>query len=177
MTAVRNDTLDNMYDHPSLDASLEDFEHADQPSPTFRVPSHHSGFKSEDSEAGVDSSSEPPWSPQAWRRSTASSGWYRHQPYLRDSSHLRSSTSPMKSRDSSPKYESAQEDDNDVTLAANIPLPRGSLSPNKERSMSPTRFGEAKQDFGHTSVGDRSEIMPAQVENPNNCMSEHCVVD
>ena len=123
-----------MFDnHPSLSASLEDFEHNEQRSPVFRVPSHHSGFRSDESDAGQDSVSDGPWSPPGWRNQSTGSAWYRHQPYLQES-RLRLSASPAKSRErSSPGVKS----DDDPTLPANIPLPRGSLSPMKEMSPGP----------------------------------------
>ncbi|KAL8839781.1 MAG: hypothetical protein Q9170_001592 [Blastenia crenularia] len=127
---------DSFDDHPSLSASLEDFEHNDR-SPTFGLPSQHSGFKSEESGPEADSNSEGPWSPPAWRRPTANAGWYQHQPYAQDNRLLKSSKSPSRSRTTSPHYQSAIEDEGDTILPANIPLPRGSMSPIKEQSPSP----------------------------------------
>lgn len=50
MAARGMDELLHEFDaHPSLQASLEDFEH-DERSPVFGLPSQHSGFRSEDSE-------------------------------------------------------------------------------------------------------------------------------
>ncbi|KAI4177346.1 MAG: hypothetical protein LQ343_000326 [Gyalolechia ehrenbergii] len=137
------DALDN---HPSLSASLEDFEHNDR-SPTFGLPSQHSGFKSEESEPEGDSTSEGPWSPPAWRRQTNDAGWYQHQPYAQESRLLRPSKSPSRSRTTSPRYQSAKEDEGDTILPANIPLPRGSMSPVKEQSPGPA---EAVQSPGNT---------------------------
>ncbi|KAL8812668.1 MAG: hypothetical protein Q9223_000570 [Gallowayella weberi] len=130
------DPLDDFDDHPSLAASLEDFEHNER-SPTFGMPSQHSGFKSEESEPEGDSNSEGPWSPPAWRRQVADAGWYRHQPYAQNSRHLKPSTSPSRSRQTSPQYQSAHEEEGDTILPANIPLPRGSISPTKEQSPCP----------------------------------------
>ncbi|KAJ5164493.1 uncharacterized protein N7500_006323 [Penicillium coprophilum] len=85
------DDLDNVFDdHPSLDASLEDFENNTNPhrSPMFALPSQHSGFRSEDSD-GEDAEIEDPaqerWSPPGFHQPeyVQGSGWYRHQPYLR----------------------------------------------------------------------------------------------
>ncbi|KAL8762188.1 MAG: hypothetical protein Q9184_001785 [Pyrenodesmia sp. 2 TL-2023] len=118
------DHPDAFDDHPSLAASLEDFEHNDR-SPTFGLPSQHSGFKSDESEPEGDSTSEGPWSPPAWRRRTADAAWYRHQPYAQDHRLLRPSTSPSGSRTTSPRYQSAEEaEEGDTIQAANIPLPR-----------------------------------------------------
>ncbi|KAL8730299.1 MAG: hypothetical protein Q9166_004182 [cf. Caloplaca sp. 2 TL-2023] len=134
--AVGMDNLDAFDDHPSLAASLEDFEHNDR-SPTFGMRSQHSGFRSEESEPEGDSVSEGPWSPPAWRRQEADAGWYRHQPYAQDNRHLKPSKSPSRSRHTSPRYQSPKEDEGDTILPANIPLPRGSMSPVKEQSPSP----------------------------------------
>ena len=160
------DLPDGFDDHPSLCASLEDFEHSDR-SPTFRLPSQHSGFKSEESEPGGDSTSEGPWSPPAWRRQTADAGWYRHQPYAQDCRLLKPSTSPSRSRTTSPQYQSVQEDEGDTTLPANIPLPRGSMSPVKEQSPSP-EAAQPPKDY----IEDRalSEQPDAIVGSANNCM-------
>ncbi|KAL9605879.1 MAG: hypothetical protein Q9179_000943 [Wetmoreana sp. 5 TL-2023] len=158
------DNLDAFDDHPSLSASLEDFEHNDR-SPTFGLPSQHSGFKSDDSEPDAESNSEGPWSPPAWRRHTVEAGWYRHQPYAQDSRHLKPSMSPSRSRDTSPQYQSIKEDEGDTILPANIPLPRGSMSPVKEQSPSP----EVVHDRGG-SHEDRaqSEQPAAPPASPNN---------
>lgn len=126
-------------DHPSLSASLEDFEHSPR-SPLFGLPSQHSGFRSEESDSEDGPASEvsgEPWSPPAWRQKNAAGGWYQHQPYPQDNNLLRASASASRSRGTSPIYDSAQEEEGDTTLAAKIPLPRGSMSPVKERS--PTR--------------------------------------
>ena len=130
------DNLDAFDDHPSLSASLEDFEHNDR-SPTFAMPSQHSGFKSEESEPEGDSNSEGPWSPPAWRRQIADAGWYRHQPYAHDNQRSKPSISPSRSRHTSPQYKSARDEEGDTILPANIPLPRGSMSPVKEQSPAP----------------------------------------
>ncbi|KAL8904918.1 MAG: hypothetical protein Q9207_002948 [Kuettlingeria erythrocarpa] len=131
------DHLDAFDDHPSLAASLEDFEHNDR-SPTFGLPSQHSGFKSDESEPEGDSTSEGPWSPLAWRSQTADAAWYRHQPYAQDSRLLRPSKSPSRSRTTSPQHQCAEAaEEGNTILAANIPLPRGSMSPIMEQSPSP----------------------------------------
>ncbi|KAI4195263.1 MAG: hypothetical protein LQ350_007282 [Teloschistes chrysophthalmus] len=160
------DNLDTFDDHPSLCASLEDFEPNDR-SPTFGVPSQHSGFKSEDSEPEGDSNSEGPWSPPAWRRQTTEAGWYRHQPYAQDSRHLKPSSSPSRSRTTSPQHHSLKEDeDEDETiLPANIPLPKGSMSPTKERSPSPEVMRDAA---GKAEVREHSEQPIVAAASPNN---------
>lgn len=156
-------------DHPSLSASLEDFEHHENRSPMFGLPSQHSGFRSE-SEADAESSAGEPWNPPAFRKPQTSSGWYRHQPCQQLSSRLQNSASPPRSRETSPQYESAQEDEedhNDVTLPANIPLPRGSVSPAKERSPSPSPYPESKEEFGR-KFGEREQAVTVP-DHPNNC--------
>lgn len=168
MAANRMDSLDEMFDnHPSLSASLEDFENNENASPVFRLPSQHSGFKSDDSEADVESNSEGPWSPPAWKQQNTGSGWYRHQPYQQTDLGLRASGSPSRSRETSPKYESAREDEADLTIPANIPLPRGSMSPVKERSRSPSPYLERKQDPGEM-FGQAEPASPV-AESPSNC--------
>ena len=166
------DLLDEAFDdHPSLSASLEDFEHNENRSPLFALPSQHSGFKSEDSEAGGESTSDSPWSPPAWTTQSAGKSWYRHQPYARQNASLKPPRSASRSRDASPKYESAREDEGDLTIPANIPLPRGSLSPMKERTPSPSPFPERGQDFGKT-FGQAEEPVSTS-ENTNNCLSPY----
>ncbi|KAL4952019.1 hypothetical protein BDW69DRAFT_29059 [Aspergillus filifer] len=161
------DELDNVFDdHPSLDASLEDFENTSNAhrSPVFGLPSQHSGFRSEGSD-GEDEDTiavGDRWSPPGFRRydHTPGSGWYRHQPYERKIEHGRFSlkptvgVSPSQSREASPQYEDAPEAPaaghrsplspeagGDVTdVAANVPLPdEAATSPLKGRSPSPIR--------------------------------------
>lgn len=170
METDRMDLLDEAFDdHPSLSASLEDFEHNENRSPPFALPSQHSGFKSDDSEAGAASVSDEPWSPPAWRAQSPGKNWYRHQPYSTQNGSLKPPGSGSLSRDPSPQYESAREDEEDVTIPANIPLPRGSLSPVKERSPSPSPYPEGEQDFGKT-FGQAEEPVSTS-ENANNCLS------
>ena len=166
-------------DHPSLSASLEDFEQSPR-SPVFGLPSQHSGFKSEESESEDEPKSDlsgEPWSPPAWRQQKSAGGWYQHQPYLQNK-HLKSSVSASHSRDTSPKYESAQEDEGDITLAAEVPLPRGSVSPVKEGSPclpsgkeSISRGPSPYPHGGHASsppFGETEDTV-AVTENANNC--------
>jgi hypothetical protein len=156
------DDFGNVFDdHPSLDASLEDFEeeHTTSPPsrpPAFGIPSTHSGFRSEcsvDPDDTLDTSSTAgdPWSPPGFKRaymqqqnhqlfpaSMPGSAWYRRQPYLRNAPELRPTPgiSPAGSREPSPQYEDAI-DDPDLILPASIPLPPGTDSPLKGRSVSP----------------------------------------
>ena len=170
MAHNRINSLTNMYEsHPSLSASLEDFENNENRSPLFGLPSQHSGFKSEDSEADAEANSEEPWSPPAWRNSAAG-GWYRHEPYPQ-SDPTRLSASPSRSRQTSPQYEDAREVEDDTLIPANIPLPRGSMSPTKERSPSPQPFAGGGQDFGQ-QFGQAEEQAPPAPDNGNNCTSQ-----
>lgn len=119
--------------HPSLSASLEDFEHHDKNSPkVIRIPSHRSGFHEESSEPGTDSD-QLQYSPAFFRPTMSShtSGWYRHQPYDGSSPLRLSPDARLNSRERSFLRASATFDDDDPTLPINIPLPQGSMSPTK----------------------------------------------
>ncbi|KAL2851947.1 hypothetical protein BJY01DRAFT_103167 [Aspergillus pseudoustus] len=157
------DELDNVFDdHPSLDASLEDFENTSNShrSPLFGLPSQHSGFRSESDNEDEDATPHGDrWSPPGFRRyddNVPGSGWYRHQPYNRIIDHERFGLkptvgiSPSQSREASPQYEDAPEapmagtrslsaETGDVTVAASVPLPPDADSPLKGRSPSPLR--------------------------------------
>ena len=179
-------------DHTSLTGSLGDFSDSDkQQSPLFGLPSQHSGFRSSsepsecDHEAGTAREEEAesddlPWSPPAWRQPTSAGGWYRHQPYSQDVERLKSQ-SASRSRGTSKGFESALGEDEDATLAAKIPLPKGSISPvrdspypvttspPKERSpsvRSPSPKVYESEDLGQAQEADVS----AGAQNPNNCM-------
>lgn len=156
-------------DHASLSASLEDFEHDEQRSPLFGLPSQHSGFKSSDeSEPESEAArSEGPWSPPAWRSKNTAGGWYRHQPYAQDNKNLKVSMSASRSRDTSPQYESAEEE-GDRTMPANIPLPRGSMSPIKERSPTPSLYPEGEREFS-PKFGEAEGAVVVS-ENNSNCL-------
>lgn len=152
------DELDNVFDdHPSLDASLEDFENNSNShrSPVFGLPSQHSGFRSEDSDGEIEEPTGERWSPPGLRQHdyVQGSAWYRHQPYLRKSHpnaerlELKPTiglSSPSPSREPSPQYEDALEgpakahtETGDLTVAANVPLPPAADTPQKGRSLSP----------------------------------------
>ena len=128
------DMLD-LDDHASITPSIE--EEYERHSPTFDLPSQHSGFRSENPESDIDdhSSTGAPWSPPGFKsHNMSASGWFRHDPYGRHQ--LRPSHSPSHSRQTSPEYQDAPEDA-DVTIAARVPLPKGTDSPVKERSPEP----------------------------------------
>ncbi|KAB8337330.1 hypothetical protein FH972_021629 [Carpinus fangiana] len=145
------DYLQREYDsHPSLAASLEDFETPLQeptdasqafefsprrqstlsPAPTtIRSPDMDSDAASTDSTG--------PWSPPAWRRNP--SGWFPHN----EAAH-----SPSRSRETSPLKDTTAPQDEDTTLAADVPLPG---SPVKGRSPSPT----------HETAPEEGVLLPA----------------
>jgi hypothetical protein len=171
MEAAHIDELDNAFDnHPSLSASLEDFEEQQNRSPLFDLPSQHSGFKSEPEDSDVDekSSNGTPWSPPGFRKharggSRGAGSWFRHDPYgTANRFNLRPSMSPSRSRQTSPEYEDARDFDEDLTIPANIPLPAGTDSPLKERSPDPE---PAQDDFAPAFVEDEQRVS----EHQNNC--------
>jgi hypothetical protein len=167
-------------DHPSLDASLQDFEPGSSEigrSPRFGYPSHHSGFRSDTDSEIADSISGGRYSPPAWRRDgngNRSSGFWNSRHGMGTSLGKRS----RGSRESSPEYESADDgEDQTLAAAARIRLPTGSLSPEKGRSPSPDPFPKGNEDFGQTFGGsvlikkeeDEGVSMPPP-PSPNNCM-------
>jgi hypothetical protein len=190
--ATTIEELEGLFDdHPSLNASLQDFEppgssEMGQHSPRFGYPSHHSGFRSdrdgqhyENSESELaDSISGGRFSPPAWRRDgngKRSSGFWNEG--LRGS--LWRGGAREESRECSPEYESA-DDGEDATLAqaARTRLPTGSLSPEKRRSPSPDVYPRGEKEFGNTFGGDgrikqedNEGVVIPSVENNNNCMA------
>nr|POE47051.1 hypothetical protein CFP56_00383 [Quercus suber] len=106
------------YSHPSISASMDDFEARDFSPTVPELPSQHSAFRSpQASEYSETTSSRRSYSPPAWRK--AGSGWFKHQS-------LSPSRAGFASKDSSPG------EDGELT-AYRIPLPE---SPVKERSPS-----------------------------------------
>lgn len=183
MAAPEIDEYDNTFDDaPSLNASLEDFDERQNRSPLFDLPSQHSGFKSEPEESDIDerSSNGAPWSPPGFRKharggSRGAGSWFRHDPYgtgnrldLRPS--MRPSMSPSRSRQSSPEYEDARDGDEDLTLPANIPLPAGTDSPLKERSVEPEPVLGA---FAPSLAEDEQK----DTRNHNNCTTSRFAPD
>lgn len=117
--------------HPSIDASMDDFEAPREFSPTVPdIPSQHSGFRSNAaSEYSEASSSRRSYSPPTWRK--AGSGWFKHHS-------LSPTRGGWRSTEASPQYHSAEEDEGDGEVTAyqtatKIPLP---ASPTKGRSPS-----------------------------------------
>lgn len=131
--------------HDHLEGSLQDFESVSRSPPPFRYPSTHSGFLKSDTEADLSEMenstvSAGGYSPPAWRRlgnGNRSSGFWRKGDNLLGYGGL---PPQWRSRESSPEYDSVDEDcDDDQILAAAIRtrLPTGSMSPEKERSPEP----------------------------------------
>jgi hypothetical protein len=189
----RMSSRDILDDHPSLSASLEDFEHNGTYSehnraPLLALPSHHSGFaRSEDGESSIHSDSGSAFLPPGERRfgpgSVSASGlmgWSKHRPYqqdLRPASMLASRVSVARAIE-----RNAPEDIDghaaEVRLAANVRLP--SDSPIR-RSPSPSPAPPEKQDEGvrsrqgsaGVSSDDAFEQPPSTdaTNSNNNCMS------
>lgn len=187
-----DDDIDNMFDdHPSLSASLEDFAANSNArrSPLLDLPSQHSGFRSEESDNDMDDDPTEPWSPPGLRSHdyVPGSGWYRHQPYERKENQDRlelkptSQHSPSRSREPSPQYEDAPEAPlpvgagyntanlPDITLAANTPLPPGTDSPLKGRSVSPDPPPKGGGGGGNNRREDNESTVESQPTNLNNC--------
>lgn len=132
--------------HDHLEGSLQDFESVSRsPPPFLRYPSTHSGFLKSDTEADLSEMenstvSAGGYSPPAWRRlgnGDRSSGFWRKGDNLLGYGGL---PPQWRSRESSPEYDSVDEDcDDEEILAAAIRtrLPTGSMSPEKERSPEP----------------------------------------
>ena len=156
-------------DEPSIAASLEDFESSDQQhSPTFQLPSQHSGFRS-DSIAGdfdselASSDSTGPWQPPAWHR--PSSGWFQQQDHPTPRKKNKPSRSLVHSRETSPLS------DADITSPTQVPLPG---SPEKRRS--PSRSQSPEHEAGEQQLTTKHDTQIQKVENNpqtqnNNCMT------
>lgn len=129
--------------HDHLEGSLQDFESVSRSPPPFRYPSTHSGFLKSDTEADLSEMenstvSAGGYSPPAWRRlgnGDRSSGFWRKGDNLLGYGGL---PPHWRSRESSPEYDSVDEDDEEILAAAiRTRLPTGSMSPEKERSPEP----------------------------------------
>ena len=157
--------------HPSVDASMEDFEFRAN-SPEFLRPDSHarihfmSPTASDYSEAATQPDVDGGWSPPAWRK--AGSGWFKH--------HLQQTglMSPYGSRECSPEeYRKGltpyDDDDEDILVAAGIPLP---ISPLKGRSpepsYSPTVAAVLKQDEDR-----RRQLAQSQKEGEQSWPDKH----
>ena len=158
--------LDRMFEsHPSLSASLESFEDDEKQSPMIKLPSQHSGFRDDSSEPGNEDVSDGPWSPQGWKGTMSSgNGWYRHQPYVEESPLKRFSgrNTGLQSRDRESR--SPVFDDDDPTLPMNIPLPRGSQSPEKDYATPSPELRSKKETGVQASPG-------GDMDNENEALS------
>lgn len=164
-STARQSLLDS---HPSLQHSMDDFE-AREFSPTMPdLPSQHSGFRSHLGSEYSETSSRRSHSPPRWR--TAGSGWFKHQPSLSPA------RSGFASREISPQYHSAEEEDGDVTAyrsAMRVPLP---ASPTKGRSPSNSPepmvgVGESEGDKGGGDKGVNVHELDSRLQTPteSNC--------
>ncbi|KAL9059498.1 MAG: hypothetical protein Q9162_001196 [Coniocarpon cinnabarinum] len=143
------------FDHtPSLAASFDDFANDSSPefrtSPTFQMPSQHSGFRSSsladerqsERESSIDSSVSP-WSPPAWRQ--RASGLFQQHEGIGPSTVVRKGLgSPPRSREDSPlqyrsDYHGGSVEPDEYNQAMRVPLPE---SPEKQRSPSPSPAAE-----------------------------------
>ncbi|KAI9844525.1 MAG: hypothetical protein M1838_002152 [Thelocarpon superellum] len=185
MAAVDQQALHDAFDdHPSLSASLEDFEHNGGYSdhiqqPLLHIPSHHSGFyQSDDGESELpESDSGGPWSPPISarfdiRNRGRGGGWeVRTRAERSPTAHAHQTISPARSsREPSPEYEDARDEpdlEGDTILPANIRLP--SDSPERRLSPTPDPYPNGDGEFGKTFGAvpkDASTSAPA--ENANN---------
>ncbi|KAK4554787.1 hypothetical protein LTR86_008289 [Recurvomyces mirabilis] len=152
---------------------MDDFDLPQNFSPTVpEYPSHHSGFRSHGGSEYSEQSSRRSYSPPAWRK--AGSSWFKQH-----GGSLSPSRSGMRSKEASPQYHDAVEEDDegDVTayrFATNLPLPG---SPTKGRSVSNTpepesvnavdRGGGAQQQPPGVNVREQSvETESPEVETP-----------
>ncbi|KLJ10094.1 hypothetical protein EMPG_09906 [Blastomyces silverae] len=160
MAPLRLEELDNVFDeHPSLTASLEDFEDSSRPSPLLDLPSQHSGFQSEDiNDRDRDRDRDPDTDIDSNLKPTYD-------------------CSPLRSREVSPQYEDAlekplvtgEDDPADLTIPANIPLPAGVDSPQKGRSPSPAPAIKpegkpwAKNESNPNNTSDQFDLSPQEL--------------
>jgi hypothetical protein len=155
MTTSRQHFLDS---HPSLNASMDDFEAREEFSPTIpEMPSQHSGFRSNHASEYSEASSRRSYSPPAWRK--AGSGWFQNHQTLSPS------RAGYASKDCSPVYYNADEEgDGDVTAYINarrIPLPE---SPEKGRSPECTPEPATAGADGDGDRGGGEDVMREEVE-------------
>ena len=152
-----------------LDGSLQDFESVSRsPPPFLRYPSTHSGFLKSDTEADLSEMenstvSAGGYSPPAWRRlgnGDKSSGFWRKGDHLLGYGGL---PPHWRSRESSPEYDSVDEDDEEILAAAiRTRLPTGSMSPEKERSPEPEYM---KPRFNNRAANKNGNAIPNATEN------------
>ncbi|KAI6245212.1 hypothetical protein HI914_06699 [Erysiphe necator] len=154
--------------HPSLNASLQDFEVTDSHSgfglnaramhsPKFSNVGRNSGIRSDTESDLVESVSGGLYSPPAWRwegHSNRGSGFWKQGLSLTEASQL-------DSRENSPEVDLPNfDEDETLATAARTRLPTGSLSPEKRRSPSPEGIRAVASNFRRTFVD-----LPTQSEN------------
>lgn len=163
MSPAKDSLQHEFDDHPSIAASLEDFESSEpRHSPILDIPSHHSGFKAADLESEPGSSdSAGPWSPPAWHR--PATGWFNNDILIANAA--TAYRSPTRSRESSPEH------DDEPTK---IPLP---YSPEKGRSISPSPQPSSNQALPRkVSSIDMSEKDEHPAPTLENCMLSFGIV-
>ncbi|KAF3358704.1 GDP-mannose transporter [Verticillium dahliae VDG1] len=122
---------------PALPAPESDALPTTPPHPHFGYPSHHSGFRSDDTESDLLDPVDSPggYSPPAWRRLGNGN---RDSGFWRKTNDILGTFPPRGSRASSPAYDDADLLGDDVLArAVRTRLPTGSMSPDKRRSPSP----------------------------------------
>lgn len=157
-------SLAGSMDSPDLPYNSREF------SPTMpEMPSQHSGFRSNLNSDYSEQSSRRSYSPPAWRK--AGSGWFDHHS-------LSPSRAGRRSKEPSPQYHDALEEEGDVTahnIASRIPLPG---SPTKGRSPSNTpepqlgeRGREVDRGGGDARIESNEEPESPALETPtqSNC--------
>lgn len=166
--ATIEDLEEAFANHPSLNASLQDFEVTDSNSgfglniramhsPKYANMSRNSGVRSDSESDLVESISGGLYSPPAWRRdgySNRSSGFWKRGSAFAEQSQ-------QDSRENSPEFDLPNfDEDETLAAAARTRLPTGSLSPEKRRSPSPQRSQAITSNFRRTFVD-----LPTQTEN------------
>ncbi|TKA34080.1 hypothetical protein B0A50_00060 [Salinomyces thailandicus] len=152
-------SLAGSMDSPDLPYNSREF------SPTMpEMPSQHSGFRSNLNSDYSEQSSRRSYSPPAWRK--AGSGWFDHHS-------LSPSRAGRRSKEPSPQYHDALEEEGDVTahnIASRIPLPG---SPTKGRSPSNTpepqlgeRGREVDRGGGDARIESNEEPESPALETP-----------
>ncbi|RKF65659.1 hypothetical protein OnM2_004028 [Erysiphe neolycopersici] len=166
--ATIEDLEEAFTNHPSLNASLQDFEVTDSSSgfglniramnsPKYANMGRNSGVRSDTESDLVESINGGLYNPPAWRRdgySNRSSGFWKRGSTLAE-------LSQQESREISPEFDLSNfDEDETLAAAARTRLPTGSLSPEKRRSPSPERSQAITSNFRRTFVD-----LPTQSEN------------
>lgn len=164
--------------HPSILASMEDYEQREFSPTVPDIPSQHSGFRSQVGSEYSENSSRRSYSPPAWRK--AGSGWFKHPS-------LSPSRGGFRSKESSPQYHDAEEEgDGDVTayrIATRVPLPgsplKGRSPSNSPEPVSGPSTGEVDRGGGLSHASqvnaqtDDAESPALETPTQSNCKSSH----